>query len=93
MVAESEAVFPPEPLTLEALAGIAAARNLISVEDQAKLLELNDRFQSYAAVNLDRQEQLLERHLIEVEDAGGEDALLSDARRTLIVAIALVHRV
>ena len=85
--------LPDEPDSLEELAAIAAAREVIDIELQARVLALHDRQRIYSAAPLHEHEFRLERHLVEAQSMSDEHALLVDARQALTTAIELVRLV
>ena len=79
-----------EPLSLEELARAAAERQVIGVELQAVLTELHDLSLPYLTVNLHRAQMLLDRHMVEAEDAGDNEPQITDGRRALRAAVAML---
>jgi hypothetical protein len=85
--------LPDEPGSLEELAAIAAAREVIDIELQARVLALHDRQRIYSAAPLHEHEFRLERHLVEAQSMSDEHALVVDARQALTTAIEIVRAV
>jgi hypothetical protein len=85
--------LPSEPVALDALADIAAAREIISTELQAQFLMLNDRAAAYQTADLHLADLQLERHLNDARIVGDDDStLLEDARLAMKASIAVLFR-
>lgn len=84
--------LPTEVNSLEHLTALAVEAGALSIDLQARLIDLDDRHRAYTAVRLHEYEPRLEHHLAEAEALGGGHPLLLDARSALTTAARLLYR-
>lgn len=82
--------LPARAGSLEDLALAVVSAGLIDLEAQALLVQLEDRHTLYSRIDLLEYRTQIDRHAVEAEWLGAEQALLGDARLALEASIAVL---
>jgi hypothetical protein len=84
--------LPDRSTALDHLAAVAHERGLVDMSTLAQLVSLHDAAQGYMSSNLHEFPAQTERRMAEAEVFADEHVLLTDGRRALECAVALLHR-